>query len=99
MWGRIAWPTAWAAAGVVLASPALSVAGGLPSFADHTASAGLTFHHFTLEHPDNLRQPHCMTPGVAVGDFDRDGYLDLVVQGGLWQNAALFMNGRRDVRR
>ncbi len=33
-----------------------------------------------------------MTPGVAVGDFDRDGYLDLVVQGGLWQNAALFMN-------
>ncbi len=71
-------------------SPVVALAGDIPTFSDQTDAAGLAFTHSTTE--SSLRESNFMTPGVAVGDFNRDGYLDLFVQGGKGQNAKLFIN-------
>jgi len=64
----------------------------LPQFSDQTVAAGLAFMHQT-DRPNAERQEwHMMTPGAAVADFNRDGYLDLFVNGGSGQNSALFIN-------
>jgi hypothetical protein len=62
----------------------------IPSFTDRTSAAGVTFTHLTGV-PD-IGEAEMMTPGVGVADFNRDGWLDLFVQGGLGQNSALFIN-------
>jgi hypothetical protein len=62
----------------------------LPSFSDQTIASGLSFlHETTATEPLEIFR---MTPGAGVGDFDRDGYLDVLVQGGVGQNARLYMN-------
>ena len=45
----------------------------VPAFTDQTSAAGLTFTHQTTA--SNPQEPHMMTPGIAVGDFNRDGAL------------------------
>lgn len=75
---------------IVALTPAVARGVDIPTFTDQTEAAGLSFtHQTTLK---NLEERHMMSPGVAVGDFNRDGYLDLFVQGGTGQNSALFIN-------
>ena len=61
----------------------------LPPFTDQ--SAALPFTHTSSAPPD---EPYLMTPGLAAADFNRDGWIDLLVQGGLGQNAGLFINNQ-----
>lgn len=89
MCGRIMWTVRFLPIAFAL-SPGAVLAGDIPTFSDQTNAAGLAFTHNTTE--SSLGEPHFMTPGVAVGDFNRDGYLDLFVQGGKGQNAKLFIN-------
>jgi hypothetical protein len=72
---------------------AASLPGGpqVPPFTDQTTASGLSFTHASAA-PDAER--YLMTPGVAAADFDRDGWMDLFVPGGLGQNARLFMNNQ-----
>jgi hypothetical protein len=61
-------------------------------FTDVTAEAGLSFEHgYTSTGPD-FRQPSENAGGVAAGDYDRDGWVDLyVVRGDIGPNL-LFRN-------
>ncbi len=80
---------------LVLTAPMVTVTAmhaQIPIFTDQTSAAGVTFTHSTGE-PD-IGEAEIMTAGVGVADFNRDGWLDLFVQGGLGQNSALFINNR-----
>ena len=86
-----------AAAGAVTAITMTALAGEpvtLPQFSDQTAASGLVFTHQTSlpAIPNEREEWHMMTPGVAVADFNRDGWLDVFINGGAGQNSALFIN-------
>ena len=66
----------------------------IPMFVNDTANAGLSFSHAAPGPDDFGSETTMQSPGVAVSDVDRDGYLDVFVQGGKGQNAALFINQR-----
>jgi len=62
----------------------------VPTFTDVTDQAGVSFTHDSVKPITTAME--WMTPGLAAGDFNRDGWIDLFVQGGEGQNAALFIN-------
>ena len=69
------------ATGIVTAAAmvawAAAAAGAEVRFTDVTAEAGISYIQHEL--PVDLYYPVHMSGGVAVGDFDRDGYVDLFV--------------------
>ncbi len=78
--------------GIAVASVSLAGEIELPQFSDQTVSSGLVFTHSTNLAPEAWRERHKMTPGIATADFNRDGWLDVFVNGGAGQNAVLFIN-------
>lgn len=85
-------PIARSVAGIALA---LVVARGaadpmVPTFSDQTTAAGMSFTHATTNTSFSVLL--YMTPGIGVGDFNRDGFEDLFVSGGQGQNSKLFIN-------
>ncbi len=63
--------------------PAVGSTGTPPAFVDQAASAGLTFFHDNGHTARNPPPPETMCGGVALFDYDGDGWLDLyAVQGG-----------------
>jgi hypothetical protein len=60
-------------------------------FTDVTAEAGLTYQH-ALQPASAFREPLEVAGGVAAGDYDGDGWIDLYVVGGNIGPNLLFHN-------
>ena len=67
----------------------------IPNFENESTRAGLSFTHVAPRPENTTGMTPMFSPGVAIGDINRDGYLDVFVNGGKDQNAALFIN-RKD---
>ncbi len=68
--------------------PAVAAGGGALSFTESAVPAGLTGGHAT----DGFVGMQTMAPGLAVGDFDRDGDQDVFVIGGSEGVDQLYIN-------
>ncbi len=62
----------------------------VPPFMECADAVGLSFQHGT--NTPSPGEPHAFAPGIAVADFDRNGWQDVFVAGGAGQNGRLFLN-------
>jgi len=75
---------------LVLCMGILAMAGEIPVFTDVTNQAGFNYEHGYIGGPSD--EPRAVTGGVAAGDYDGDGHVDLyVVRGNIGPNL-LFRN-------
>jgi hypothetical protein len=79
--------------GLALTPGGAARADAVLAFTDRTAEAGLLTQH-GLEHPECPVFAYPMHGGGAVGDFDNDGWPDLLHLSGGVQPDRLFINNR-----
>jgi len=69
------------AAAIPLPQAQSQSANDAPGFVDVTEEAGITYVHDSS--PPLLYPPQIMGPGCAVGDYDRDGWMDIFLPGSI----------------